>query len=111
MHSRPTPQEEIAAAAEEIVEAVTEAIAEAEAEEQTAADSNEPVVTGVPTASGGLSLRFMQESEIEGDPVSFENGAEWVEKADTPQEPVEVTVSVEVTEIRDPPAGVCDLKL
>ncbi|KAH8119227.1 hypothetical protein DFH11DRAFT_1563669 [Phellopilus nigrolimitatus] len=50
----------------------------------------EPVISTIPPiATGAMSFRFMQESEIENEPVGFENGAEWVEKEDAVQTPVE----------------------
>ncbi|KAF9526524.1 hypothetical protein CPB83DRAFT_857672 [Crepidotus variabilis] len=39
----------------------------------------EPVISGVPATSSG-GLKFMQDSEIDSTP--FEEGAEWIEKAD-----------------------------
>lgn len=105
--ANPTVEDAAAEAkAEEIVEAVIDAIAEAEAAEpQSAEDAG---IAGVPTAPSGMSFRFMQESELDNDPVSFENGAEWVDKEEAP---ADVVISVEITETAAPKetAEVCDL--
>ena len=44
----------------------------------------------------GSSLNFMAESELDNDTVSFENGAEWVEKEDAPEIPEQTILTVEV---------------
>ena len=44
----------------------------------------------------GSSLNFMAESELDNDTVSFENGAEWVEKEEVPQTSEQTTLIVEV---------------
>lgn len=98
----PPVQEEIVEI-EQIAEAVVDAIAEAEAEAaeveaETVANGHEATMAGAPSAAGGLSFRFMQESELESDPASFENGAEWVEKEEGSQEPAATIISVEVKE-------------
>ncbi|KAL5507347.1 hypothetical protein ACEPAH_6803 [Sanghuangporus vaninii] len=101
-HSHSTVEE----VAEEAVAAVAEVVAEAEADavEQAVADSISPAVSGIPNTSGGLSFRFVQESELENDPVEFENGAEWVEKEEAPPEKVEVNVTVvQETYVNDQP--------
>ncbi|OCB88720.1 hypothetical protein A7U60_g4101 [Sanghuangporus baumii] len=102
-HSHSTVEE----VTEEVAAAVAEVVAEAEADaiEQAVADSISPAVSGIPNTSGGLSFRFVQESELENDPVEFENGAEWVEREDAPPEKVEVNVTVvQETYISDQPA-------
>ena len=90
-HSRPTTEE----VAEEVAEAVAEAIAEAVSDQAEQTDIT-PVVTGIPNTSGKMSFRFMQESELDGDGegAGFENGAEWVDKEEAPQQPPEVNVTV-----------------
>ena len=82
---------------EEIAEAIAEAVAEAEAEiaEAIVNGQQQDILSG-PTAQGGLSLRFMQESELENDPASFGNGPESVESESNAQGSVETTVSVSV---------------
>lgn len=97
---------------EEIEEAIEEAVAEAEAEaaaeivqelaeelaEELALEGQDPAISGLPPTAGapmGLAMNFLQESELEK-PVSFEDGAEWVEKE--PEEEPTVTRQVVVEE-------------
>ncbi|THH05379.1 hypothetical protein EW145_g4839 [Phellinidium pouzarii] len=54
--------------------------------------------SGTSGVSGAMSFRFMQESELDSDPVSFENGAEWVEKDEVVQVPTELEPSEDVNE-------------
>ncbi|KAL5485363.1 hypothetical protein ACEPAI_8005 [Sanghuangporus weigelae] len=102
-HSHPTVED----VAEDVAAAVAEVVAEAEADavEQAVADSISPAVSGIPNTSGGLSFRFVQESELENDPVELETGTEWVEKEEALPETVEVNVTVvQETHIGDQPA-------
>lgn len=62
------------------------------AEPEVAVTAIPPVGTMPSGLTGSTSFTFMQESELEHDPVSFENGAEWVDK----EEVAEVTETVAV---------------
>lgn len=44
----------------------------------------------------GSSLNFMAESELDNNPISFENGAEWIEKEEAPQTSEKTISTVEV---------------
>lgn len=93
-HVNPVILEEAPA---ESVEAVPEAEVQpepltAEIEQSETETEAETVIGGLPPATGTLTnltgsmnFRFVQESELDSDPVSFENGAEWVEREDVPQ--------------------------
>jgi len=86
----PVPEPEPVAEPEE---APLEEEAEGVPEDGVASSEEADVVVppGAPAVAPSLSFGFMQESELDSDPVSFENGAEWVEKetsVDSPQQPV-----------------------
>ena len=76
-----------------------EATTEAESAPEIPSDVQQPTIGGLPSTSGSINFSFMQESELEQDPVAFENGAEWVEREDVLHAP-EQPVPVEVVEIR-----------
>ena len=70
-------------------------------ETEVAVTASIPVSAGGPSGlTGSTSFTFMQESELESEPLSFENGAEWVEKEDSH----EVAVASEAA-AEEPPAA------
>ena len=84
-HTNPPAPNGIEQAAEAVVDALLEG---AQASENAGA--------------AGTRLNFMAESELDNDTVSFENGAEWVEKEDASQAPQQTVLNVEVEAIGVP---------
>lgn len=95
-------------------EASYEAEAEAEAVpvSEDAVEVHQTTIGGLPptasftTGTTGVNFSFMQESELEADPVSFENGAEWVEKEEVSVESVPAPAPVEVIDTHQVPVPV-----
>ena len=75
------------------VEVVLDQLEEEPLEDPEVAVTAIPPIGSMPSGlTGSTSFTFMQESELENDPVSFESGAEWVDK----EEVAEVTETVTV---------------
>ncbi len=99
-HINPPEPETVPTETEEAVDVEVTAIEvlvdqldeEPTAEPEVAVTAIPPVGTMPSGLPGSTSFTFMQESELEHDPVSFENGAEWVDK----EEAAEVTETVAV---------------
>ncbi|KAI5123654.1 hypothetical protein M0805_001684 [Coniferiporia weirii] len=84
-------------------EDVAQAVFDSAAVETTAAEPEQVIGGILPSGAGGISggtgamnFRFMQESELDSEPVSFENGAEWVEREDAAETPTQVEPPVDL---------------
>lgn len=113
----PPIPEEVPAETEEVFaepEVSFEAEAEAEAVpvSEDAVEVHQTTIGGLPPTASltagttGINFSFMQESELETDPVSFENGAEWVEKEEVSLESVPAPAPVEVIDTHQVPVPV-----
>lgn len=108
----PAETEEVFAEPEVSFEAEAEAEAEAVPVSEDAVEVHQTTIGGLPPTASftagttGINFSFMQESELETDPVSFENGAEWVEKDEVSLESVPAPALVEVIDTHQVPVPV-----
>lgn len=98
----PTDTEEAVDVEVTTVEVVIDQLEEEPAAEPEVAVTAIPPVGSMPSVlTGSTSFTFMQESELENDPVSFESGAEWVDKEEIGEVTETVTILGESDETGD----------